>query len=334
VRNNALLRLSGICSVCGECNGIECSGWFPGIGSRGHGTGFQRAVRFLKRYAIIPDVLKTMDNLNTGSTLFGIPLDLPVLPAPVSNIKQNLKGIFQEAEYNRIVLKGAKKAGSIGCISQMEMDESGEDIKDLIDPLSDVYGHGIPFFNPYHGESATLKNIEKAFRSGVKLCGFSIDVKDSRGITLINEKWLKELIRESPVPVLIKGLLTQKNALQAVEAGEKGIVLSNRGGRILEYLPAGIEVVWKINRAVGNGTLIIVDGGIRSGEDVFKAIALGADLVLIGRPLIISLSAAGEEGVSFYLNKIKDELREAMLVAGSKTIKDISPQMIDELPMK
>ena len=148
------------------------------------------------------------------------------------------------------------------------------------------------------------------------------------------EKWLKELIRESPVPVLIKGILTQKNALQAVEVGAKGIVLSNRGGRILEYLPAGIEVLREINEAVGKETLILIDGGIRSGEDVFKAIALGADLVLIGRPLIISLSAAREEGVSFYLNKIKDELREAMIVAGSKTIKDISPQMIDELLVK
>ena len=84
----------------------------------------------------MPDIMKSMDNVNTGSTIFGIPLDLPVLPAPVSNIRRNLKGIFKEDEYNRILLKGSKKAGSIGCISLSEMElrqlkflPSGIDIK-------------------------------------------------------------------------------------------------------------------------------------------------------------------------------------------------------------
>lgn len=333
IRKNALVKLSGICSVCRACDGVECAGWEPGIGSRSSGAGFQRSVRFLKNYAVIPDILKTMDNINTGSTIFGIPLDIPVLPAPISNIKMNLKGIFKEDEYNRILLKGAKKAGSIGCISQMECEQDGDRIEYLINPLNDVYGHGIPFFNPYHGKSMTKNNIERAFAAGIKICGLSTDMKDSRGAILINEKWLSDLIKKSPVPVLIKGILSEQNALQAINAGARGIILSNRGGRILEYLPSGIEVLHKIKNTIGERALVIVDGGIRNGEDVFKAISLGADLIFIGRPVTISLAGANEEGVSFYMNKIKDELREAMLIAGAKTIKDIKPHMIEHLPV-
>ena len=334
IRKNALEKLAGVCSVCRICDGVECAGWLPGIGSRGMGTGFQRSVYFLRNYVIVPDTLKSMDNLNTGSTLFGIPLDLPVLTAPISNIKANLHGIFKEEEYNKVLLRGAKKAGTIGCIAQREMESSGDEIEYIIEPINDIYGHGIPFFNPYYGETETLNNIQNAFAAGIKVCGLSLDMKDGRGATLINERWLSDIIEKSPVPVLVKGILTEANAIQAVNAGAKGIVLSNRGGRVLECLPSGLEVLEKVKKRVNESALIIVDGGIRNGEDVFKALGLGADLVFIGRPLIISLAGAQEDGVAYYLNKIKEELKEAMLTAGAKTVKDIESRMIEYLPLQ
>jgi isopentenyl diphosphate isomerase/L-lactate dehydrogenase-like FMN-dependent dehydrogenase/biotin carboxylase len=330
IRKNALEKLTGICSVCRECNGIECAGWYPGIGSRGTGKGFQRSLEYLKRYVLVPELLASMDNVNTGTTIFGIPVDLPVLPAPISNIKRNLNGVFGEKEYNSTLLRGAKKAGSIGCVSQQESGENGN-IDPVLQPLTDVFGHGIPFFNPHHGERVTLLNIERAFKAGAKLCGLTFEMKDSMGAAFINESWLSDIIESSPLPVLVKGVLTEKNAVQAIKAGAKGIVVSNRGGRILEYLPSGIEKASRVRNAVGEHTLVIVDGGIRSGEDVFKAIALGADIVMIGRPIFIALAGAEEDGVCFYLDGIKNELREAMLVTGAKTIKDIRAEMIEEL---
>ncbi len=334
IRKNALEKLAGVCSVCRICDGVECAGWLPGIGSRGTGTGFQRSIYFLRNYVIVPDTLRSMDNLNTGSTLFGIPLDLPVLTAPIWNIKANLHGIFKEEEYNKVLLRGAKKAGIIGCIAQREMESGGDDIEYIIEPINDVYGHGIPFFNPYYGETETLNNIQKTFAAGIKVCGLSLDMKDGRGATLINERWLSDIIEKSPVPILVKGVLTEANAIQAVNAGAKGIVLSNRGGRVIEYLPSGLEVLQNVKKRVKDSALIIVDGGIRSGEDVFKALGLGADLVFIGRPLIISLAGAQEDGVAYYLNKIKEELKEAMLTAGAKTVKDIESGMIEYLPLQ
>ncbi len=330
IRKNALEKLSGVCSVCRECNGVECAGWYPGIGSRGTGKGFQRSLEYLKRYVLVPELLASMDNVNTGTTIFGLPVDLPVFPAPISNIKLNMNGIFGEKEYNGALLRGAKKAGSIGCISQQESGENGN-IDPVLQPLTDVYGHGIPFFSPHHGERVTLLNMERAFKAGAKLCGLTFEMKDGMGAAFINESWLADIIESSPLPVLVKGVLTEKNAVQAIKAGAKGIVVSNRGGRILEYLASGIEKVSSVRNAVGEHTLIIVDGGVRSGEDVFKAIALGADIVMIGRPVFIAIAGAGEDGVCFYLDGIKNELREAMLVTGAKTIKDISMEMIEEL---
>jgi biotin carboxylase/isopentenyl diphosphate isomerase/L-lactate dehydrogenase-like FMN-dependent dehydrogenase len=331
IRKNALEKLSGVCSVCRECNGIECAGWYPGIGSRGSGRGFQRGLEYLKRFIIVPDVLAHMDNVSTGTTVFGMPVDLPVLPAPISNIRLNMNALFREDEYNHTLLRGAKMAGSIGCISQQEKGKNGS-IDSVIQPLADIYGHGIPFFNPHHGERATQMNIELAFKAGAKLCGLTFEMNDSMGSAFINEAWLKDLIESSPLPVLVKGVLTEKNAVQSLKAGAKGVVVSNRGGRVLEYLPSGIEKLAGIRSAVGEHALIIVDGGIRSGEDVFKAISLGADLALIGRPIFIALAGAGEDGVCFYLDRIKNELRETMLITGAKTIKNIEKEMIEELP--
>jgi isopentenyl diphosphate isomerase/L-lactate dehydrogenase-like FMN-dependent dehydrogenase len=186
-----------------------------------------------------------------------------------------------------------------------------------------VYGHGIPFFNPYHGMKTTLQNIEKAFRAGAKTAGLSLDHKD----TPVNERWLPEMVEQSPLPIIAKGILSLENALFAVDAGVKGIAVSNRGGRILQSLPSGFEVIEEIKREIKDSVLLMVDGGVRSGEDVFKALSLGADLVLIGRPLFIFCAGGLEDGVSFFINKIKSELKEVMLLVGAKTVGNITRSM-------
>jgi isopentenyl diphosphate isomerase/L-lactate dehydrogenase-like FMN-dependent dehydrogenase len=191
-----------------------------------------------------------------------------------------------------------------------------------------VHGHGIPFFNPYHGHTTTLANIERALEAGAKAVGLSVDLKDGP----VNESRLPEILNRSPLPVIVKGILSADNARRAVDSGAKGIVLSNRGGRILENLPAGIEVLPEIREAVSGSALVVLDGGIRSGEDVFKAIALGAHLVCIGRPLFIHCAGASAEGVSYCLSRIRNELREAMLITGAKTVSDIKPHMVHILP--
>ncbi|MFW6138825.1 MAG: alpha-hydroxy-acid oxidizing protein [Spirochaetota bacterium] len=330
IRKEALIKLEGICRVCSRCDGIECAGQVPGIGSQLNGKGFIRNIRALGEHTITPRILKGLDNINTGADLFGQPLDLPVLPAPMSNMRRNLKGILEETEYNKKLLKGAKSAGAIGCIAQKEFDPDGENVEYITSALSDVYGHGIPFFNPYFGESCTLKNIEKACMAGIKVCGLSLDVRDGLGAARMNRLRLEKLIESSPVPVIVKGILSREDALEALSSGARGVVLSNRGGRVLESLPPGIEVLPEIAESLKGRALLIVDGGIRTGEDVFKALSLGADLVMIGRPVLIHLVGGGSEGAWYYLNRVQEQLREVMLLAGVKTVKEVSCSSSDE----
>ncbi len=324
IRKEAAAKLTGLCSVCRVCDGVECAAWMPGIGSCGKGRGFTQNLRILEKIAVLSDVFKELDNINTGSDLFGIPLDLPVIPAPISNMKRNLRAVFSEEEYNHIVLEGGKKSGSISSIAQREYEQEEESLDYLFGPLGDVYGHGIPFFNPYTGLTAVRRHLEQAFTHGAKVAGLSVDVKDKP----IGDRWLPELVKNSPVPLLVKGIISLDNARRALEAGVKGLVLSNRGGRVLENLPTGYRILEEIRKEAGDSAIIIADGGIRSGEDVFKALALGAHLVLIGRPVFISSAGAGIEGVSFYLNRIREELRGTMLLAGAKTVPEIKPHMI------
>jgi biotin carboxylase len=326
IRREAVAKLTGACAVCRVCDGIECAGRLPGIGSVGTGRGFTRNLRFLEGRDIEPRLLSPLDNVNTGSTLFGTPLDLPVLPAPISGMKSNLRSVFGEAEYDTLLLKGAKRAGTLGCVAPDEHGTVDEESA-LFDALEEVSGFGIPFFSPYEGRMTVLDQLHHASRAGVALAGISIDLRapasGSLPAIMAREGWLEGLIGDSPLPLLVKGVLTPADAAAVMNAGAKGVVLSNRGGRILESMPGGPEMLEGVRAALGPDPLILVDGGIRTGEDVFKVLKLGADLALVGRPVFIAAAGGGEEGIVFHLNRIKRELRSAMLAAGTKTIRDI-----------
>lgn len=105
--------------------------------------------------------------------------------------------------------------------------------------------------------------------------------------------------------------MTARGAEKALEAGASGIVVSNHGGRVLDHCPATAEVLPEIVDAVGGKMTIFVDGAIRSGMDMFKALALGADAVLIGRPFVTTVYGGGEEGVQLYVQKLKAELADS-----------------------
>ncbi|XP_057505233.1 peroxisomal (S)-2-hydroxyacid oxidase GLO4-like [Actinidia eriantha] len=134
-------------------------------------------------------------------------------------------------------------------------------------------------------------------------------------------EWLRSV---TSLPILIKGVLTPQDAIKAVEAGIAGIVVSNHGGRQLDYSPATITVLEQVVHAVGGKIPVLFDGGIRRGTDVFKALALGAQAVMVGRPIIFGLAAKGEHGVRRVIEMLKDELELTMALSGCPTVKDIS----------
>jgi 4-hydroxymandelate oxidase len=132
--------------------------------------------------------------------------------------------------------------------------------------------------------------------------------------------WIKE---HAPLPVLVKGVMTAEDARLALEHGADGIVVSNHGGRQLDGVAAGVTVLPEVVEAVDGRVPVLVDGGVRRGIDVFRALALGADAVMVGRPIAWGLAAAGEQGVANVLAILRNEFENAMALAGVKRVGDI-----------
>ena len=134
---------------------------------------------------------------------------------------------------------------------------------------------------------------------------------------------VRRLCADTPLPVLLKGILSAADAVRARECGVRGLVVSNHGGRALALSPAALEMLPGIREAVGPDFTLLADGGIRRGSDVFVYLALGADAVLIGRPQLYALAVGGAAGVARMLRLIRDELEVTMALAGCPRITDI-----------
>lgn len=134
---------------------------------------------------------------------------------------------------------------------------------------------------------------------------------------------LRRLVESTRLPVIVKGIMDPDDAHRALDHGAAGVIVSNHGGRTLDGLPATIDVLPAISKAVAGRAPVLLDGGVRRGTDIFKAVALGADAVLIGRPYMYGLAAAGAAGVAHVLHILRTELEIAMALAGTATLADI-----------
>jgi 4-hydroxymandelate oxidase len=144
-------------------------------------------------------------------------------------------------------------------------------------------------------------------------------------LTWADLEWLASL---SPLPVVVKGILRGDDALKAVEHGASAVIVSNHGGRQLDGAIASIDALSEVVAAVGDKAEVLVDGGIRRGTDILKALALGAKAVLLGRPVLWGLAVGGEAGVLHTLELLRDELDIAMALSGCPSIKDIDSSLV------
>ncbi|XP_070566019.1 uncharacterized protein [Ptychodera flava] len=138
-------------------------------------------------------------------------------------------------------------------------------------------------------------------------------------------QWLRDV---SKLPIVLKGILTVEDAILAAEHNVQGILVSNHGGRQLDCVPAAIDVLADIVDAVGDKLEVYVDGGIRTGTDVLKALALGAKAIFIGRPVLYGLACNGEEGVKAVLRILREEFKRAMALTGCSQLSDISRSLL------
>ncbi|KAK4879617.1 hypothetical protein RN001_007763 [Aquatica leii] len=138
-------------------------------------------------------------------------------------------------------------------------------------------------------------------------------------------KWLRSITK---LPILLKGILTAEDAIKAADLGVVGIIVSNHGARQVDSVPASIEVLPEIVKAVGDRMEVFIDGGFREGIDVFKALALGAKMVFVGRPVLWGLSYDGQRGVKKVFDMLENEFDNTMTLTGCATVKDIIPDMV------
>ena len=319
------------CKACPVCNGRACGNTMPGPGSKGTGTVAAR------NYDAWQDVCLNMDTIcangpaDTRFTLFGQTYELPVFAGPVGAVKLHYGDKFTDLEYNDILIPACVQAG----IAAFTGDGTDPTVFAATSKsIGQHGGKGIPTVKPWDRDTL-FEKLDLGKASGAQMFAMDIDaaglpflkgLNPPAGSKTVSE--LREVIEYAGVPFIIKGIMTVKGARKALEAGAAGIVVSNHGGRVQDGVPATAEVLPAIAGAVKGQMVVMVDGGIRTGVDVCKALALGADACLLARPYVTAVYGGGAEGVKVLTGKIKGELADTMAMCGVHSLSEISRDLI------
>lgn len=319
------------CKVCPVCNGRACKNTMPGPGAKGSGTVATLNYEAWQNIFLNMDTICANDPVDTSFSLFGQSYDLPVFAGPVGAVKLHYGDKFTDLEYNDILVPACAQAG----IAAFTGDGTAPAVfTSAAKAIGLNGGKGIPTVKPWDRDTLFAK-LDAAKESGAKVFAMDIDaaglpflkgLNPPAGPKTVSE--LREIIKYAGVPFLIKGIMTVKGAKKALEAGAAGIVVSNHGGRVQDGVPATAQALPAIAGAVKGQMTILVDGGIRTGVDVCKALALGADACILARPYVTAVYGGGAEGVKVLTDKLKGELTDTMAMCGIHSLAEISGDML------
>lgn len=340
VYKNARERMKSYCRVCPVCDGRACSGEVPGMGGLGSGESFRTNVQDLASIKLNMRLVHGVKKPNTETTFFGFNISFPVMASPIGGSEYNMGGYLTEQAYGKAVASGCCKAGTIAC--------SGDGAPNMIfeyglEGIQNEKSRGIPFIKPWDGDELDRK-MKLAADAGCKAIGMDIDAAGLITLSLmgrpVSPKTTDELAKivdkahKLGLRFIIKGLMNYEDSKSAVDAGCDAILISNHGGRVLDHTIGTARVLAQYGDKLRTLNVpILVDGGVRSGTDVLKMLALGADIVLLGRPITIAAVGGEEEGVSLILNKIHNELIQTMLLTGCQDLESIKTQKNDVIIM-
>ena len=328
---NARTCMGPYCKSCPTCNGLACKNTVPGPGAKGIGTGFIRNYQKWQELCVNMDTICENKPVDTSFELFGHKVAIPVFAAPVGAMQLHYGDKYDDLAYNDILVTACAQAG----IAAFTGDGTNPAVMEAAaEALKKNGGCGVPTVKPWNMDTIRQKmELVKAadpfaIAMDIDAAGlpFLKNLTPPAGSKTVEE--LKEIAAMAGKPFILKGIMTVNGALKALEAGASGIVVSNHGGRVLDQCPATAEVLPAIVDAVDGKMTVLVDGGIRTGMDVFKALALGADAVLIGRPFVNMVYGGGAEGVQVYVDKLKAELADTMAMCGAHSLSDIKRSMI------
>lgn len=330
ILNNAKGNM-GPCKVCPVCDGRACKNTVPGPGAKGVGDTAIRNYQKWQEIRVNMDTICENRPIDTSFDLFGESYKYPIFAGPVGAMKMHYGDKYDDLEYNEILVQACADAG----IAAFTGDGLNEQVvKAAARAIGKAGGKGIPTIKPW-SLPLIREKMDMVKAAGAKVIAMDIDaaglpflknMEPPAGSKTVEE--LKEIIAYADMPFIVKGIMTVKGAVKAMEAGAAGIIVSNHGGRVLDQTPATAEVLERIALAVGGKMKIFVDGGIRSGVDVFKALALGADAVVIARPYVTAVYGGAAEGVQAYTDKIGGELADIMAMCGAHSLSEISKDMV------
>jgi isopentenyl diphosphate isomerase/L-lactate dehydrogenase-like FMN-dependent dehydrogenase len=311
------------------------------------------------RWRLRPRVMVDVSEVSTEATVLDAPVSMPILVAPVAY--QQMAHPDGEAGMAR----AAADAGTVICLSTLSTTRPAEVA------AAAPEGRNWFQLYPFKDRGVTRALMEEALEAGFEAIvvtadappggnrerdrrnGFKLPVDlgtpsltaatGGRRAMSIEETFalmthaltwddLAELVAEVEVPVLVKGVLAGEDAELAVESGAAGVIVSNHGGRQLDRSLATADALPEVVEAVAGRTALLVDGGIRRGIDVATALALGADAVLVGRPPLWGLAAAGREGAAGVLALLREELRLSLALCGCTTPSGLTPAHLRPAP--
>ena len=320
------------CKACPVCNGKACGNHIPGPGSKGIGD------TAMRNYAKWLDIRVHMDTISDVTApdasleLFGKKFRYPFFAGPVGAVVAHYGDKHNDKSYNDVLVKACAEGG-IAAFTGDGLD--GTVMEVACEAIAACGGMGVPTVKPWNLETIEAK-MEKVKASGSFAVAMDIDAAGLPFLKGMNPpagaktvEQLSQIAKMAGKPFIVKGVMTVKGALKAKEAGAAAIVVSNHGGRVLDQCPATAEVLCEIVDALkGSGVKVIVDGGIRTGVDVFKALAMGADAVIICRPFVTAAFGGDEAGIRFYIDKLAEELKDTMTMCGVKSLPEITRDMV------
>ena len=328
---NARQRIGNYCKACPECNGRACRNQIPGPGAKGVGDTAIRNYDKWKEIRLNMDTIVSNRPVDTSISLFGKEFKYPFFAGPVGAVNLHYGDSLDDVAYNDILVSACADAG----IAAFTGDGTNPCVMEAATAaIANAKGRGIPTVKPWNIDTIRDK-MELVRNSGAFAVAMDIDaaglpflknMTPPAGSKSVEE--LSEIVKAANAPFIVKGIMTVKGALKAKEAGASAIVVSNHGGIVLDQCPATAEVLEEIVEAVDGSMKIFVDGGIRSGADVLKALALGADAVIIARPFVTAVYGGEHDGVLAYVDKIGGELKDAMAMCGVASISEITRDCI------
>lgn len=288
-----------------------------------------------------PSVLKAVSQLDTGISLFGDELPYPILIAPTAFHR------IMHPEGELATARGAGAASATYVVSsftttpleeiagvatqplwfQLYVQDDRSLVKDLVQKAESVGCRAlcVTVDTPVPGVRNRQDRVNFRLPDNVKAPYMHGLGDQKKLLSWADIDWLRSF---SKIPVLLKGILNPEDAEQAIQAGASGIIVSNHSGRNLDTVPATIEVLPRIADQVNKRVPLLMDGGIRRGTDVLKALAQGADAVLVGKPVCFGLACGGAEGVAKVMNILRTEFELAMILTGRATIASIDRSVI------